>query len=545
MPAYDYLIGNESSTDALTTEGGDGLLIFSLPSSDAISYSLAVDWDDDGVLGGDNEADYILKWAADRGRERAIGAPGEGFEPYRVGTLLLELDNSSGRYNPWNTDSALYGNLTPGKLMQMKCAVHASTSATGYQIYHIFTGITSALDQEGWNTRATLTCEDGLGMLDKQEINMKANYGLSGIFETMELYYTMSEYPYGYDFSTDDPSTNSLATIAYIYNNTYLNEFQMLCEASLGSFACEGNGTLAYHSIYESDAAITTLTDDLVLDDPVLPLPWENIRNKIQITADVIYGYINAYYAYPGHNEFKVTSGSGFLDFPADYFWYPLFAYYENADGSPMFESDIWAWSTYTSDVAAEAHYVSGSTFSTDLVPSTNYQINVSDIRLDKSKLAFINFTTDDFYITTLSHGQGGYKLTGSELFESGSTGDSWDVQSFIVDDSTYNLIAFNFYNYGRVEYTTNTENARTRIDTFANLLHNYLSTARVHPVLQMVQRPLTQFLLDVEKKVTYQSDTLNINEDFRICGIKHESQDGVQDILTTVYLYPVIPSST
>ena len=130
---------------------------------------MGIDWDDDGALDDGNEADYMLKWKSVRGRTRLIGRPGGGFEPYRVGKLQIILDNTDGRYNPWESTGALYGNLSPGKKMKFACSVVSSTSASGYDRFDIFTGYTSKLIQRGWNKTVTLECEDGLGMLKRCE----------------------------------------------------------------------------------------------------------------------------------------------------------------------------------------------------------------------------------------------------------------------------------------------------------------------------------------------------------------------------------------
>ena len=75
----EFLLGNETATDTISCENSDGILLFALGSTHAVEYALEIDWDGDDVFNGDNEADYLLEFDISRGRERAIGAPGEGF----------------------------------------------------------------------------------------------------------------------------------------------------------------------------------------------------------------------------------------------------------------------------------------------------------------------------------------------------------------------------------------------------------------------------------------------------------------------------------
>ena len=52
-----YLLGDETSSDTISTEDSRGLLLFELGTTDSVEYALEVDWDGDGVFSGDNEAD--------------------------------------------------------------------------------------------------------------------------------------------------------------------------------------------------------------------------------------------------------------------------------------------------------------------------------------------------------------------------------------------------------------------------------------------------------------------------------------------------------
>jgi hypothetical protein len=86
----------------ITTEGGDGLKLYGYPE-----YSLYVDWNGDGTLDQSfNEAERLLRFTIDRGRDSVIGGSGSGFTGLEPGVLNLELDNSDRRYDPWYTAGA-------------------------------------------------------------------------------------------------------------------------------------------------------------------------------------------------------------------------------------------------------------------------------------------------------------------------------------------------------------------------------------------------------------------------------------------------------
>lgn len=537
-----YLLGDESSSDTITTEGGDPIFLFSLGSTHAVEYALDVDWDGDSAYNGDNEADYLLRFDISRGRERLIGAPGQGFEPYRVGRAVFELDNSSGRFNPWNAEGDLYGNIEPGKLMTFRAAVY-STDGDGHITYDIFTGFVSDIQPEGWNKTVNIVCEDGLGMLDR-EFNM---YGSTfpHITDVLDEFMTLSNYPYTGDFSTDDPSTDYLGALAYVFDNTYIEELLNISSASLGSFACEGDGMLAYHSIYESDTSILSLDDALVLDDPFIPTPWEFIRDTIKIKASKIIRY-----------TFKVILRYlNFYEVPAlstAILWASYFTENQLSDGTYTYNYNLYLDDT-NAPIIDTIRVLTGTDSTSPAVASTNYSYSIENF-IETAKFEITNSTTDSIYVRDIYYAAGTPyavglneedKKYGYEININGSTSNYWDECEFNVA-GPFNTVAYQKNATQLKSEPTIASAQQNRIAKLGNLLYNYLSTPRYHPTLQMQGRPSYQWLLDVEKKITYTSAQLGIDEDFRVCGLRHQTNgENPQDVLTTIYLYPVIPSST
>jgi hypothetical protein len=539
VTTYSWLLGDESSSDTISTEDSRGLLLWDTNgTTDTVEYSINIDWDGDGVLDGSNEAEYMTRWTCDRGRTRMIGRAGGGFEPYRVGRLVITLDNSNGRYNPWNTSGGLYGNLEPGKLMEMKVAVYSSTSTTGYETYSVFTGYTSNLTPHGWNNTVTLECEDGLGMLKRtpiySDVNTAEDEPIAGLFSILQ---SESGYPFALDASTDVPSTDSYYVSEYLDSDDALSTAEYLATAALGSIACERDGTLAFHDIYDTDGSIYALNEENTLRYPEFPNPWDYKRNSVRLRA--------RYYLVPlGLNsDFFYVSTDSPLQIGAGESLVREFNY---IDGS----GNRW-YCGFPSTTEPLLYVSTSSTITGSTSPSSDFSVTPTYYPENVSML-FENHTAQNQYITLL---QQSARADINYYFEDidytfGSTSSLWtDTELFI--NSPYSMILAYKSDYYDVMGTTDapstnySNNHKNRVNKLGNLIYDYVSSDHIFPTLQMQGRPLAQFLLDVEKKVTYSSELLGSTDTYRICGLSHQSQGSVQDVLTTIYLYPVIPSST
>ena len=558
--AFTFLLGTEDG-NTITTEAGDPILLYEFATENSISYGLTVDWDGDGELGDGHEEDNILKWTADRGRERLIGAPGSGFEPYRVGTLRVELDNSTGRYNPWNSSGALYGKLNSGGKMSFKAAIYSSTDAMGYTTYDIFTGYITDLTPIGWNDKTLLTCEDGLGLLKDKDISQIASASYDTTHEMIARVISLADYPYGSNLSTADPTTDYSLDVTY-FDLSALDEIEQAAAAKLGSIAAEADGTLAYHSIYESDTA-TELTDSILLNKPVYRTPWEFARDgarfdvysliehqssvdfdylsmfesKLYVPAGGTYLFessarpvINPTYTttdYPTGEDYGATFG-GFLDT-----FIPVL--YGSVDDDIKESTGL---TDITSNFTVDYTYgVRTSVFELTNNSATNYYVYRITIPFDSAGGTPRQYSTEPYEFK----------------YESGTP--QFNSKEFVIKNNKYfhYLIERHYASPPPPAFAQPVGDIRNieaklqiqRIDRMANLLLDYLSTPDPNPIVQLEGRHDMQFTLDVERRVTYNSDLLNINKDYRIAGLRHETLSTTQGIRTTLYLYPVIPSST
>ena len=89
------------------------------------NYTLYVDWNNDGDFSDSNEnlSSYLLQLKWDRGRDFASNLKGESVS----GELTAELLNTSSLFSPFNTGSALYGNIVPARKVTLNMGSGAFT----------------------------------------------------------------------------------------------------------------------------------------------------------------------------------------------------------------------------------------------------------------------------------------------------------------------------------------------------------------------------------------------------------------------------------
>ena len=262
MALIDYIL-NAEDADVLTTEGGDPILAFQV-NNEPLTYGFAVDWNGDSYLDDVNESERVLKWSTSRGRERIFNPSGNGFNPYEIGRLTVTLDNHDGRYNPWNTDSPLYGNIMPGRNMQFKVALYSSTSTFEHDSYFVFTGTVTDIQMNGHNKTANLICEDGWLFLADNNYQ-KSPYGTSydipneityatrynWRFDTNDLNYThdrVNKFPWGSDFYYEK-DWKDLPRHTW-WNGSMKSFIEMVAFGSLSRLWINSNGNIGFAKVY-------------------------------------------------------------------------------------------------------------------------------------------------------------------------------------------------------------------------------------------------------------------------------------------------------
>ena len=134
------------------------------------TYKLQVDWENDGDWTGTGETidmGRVRSIACSFGRDRASQLTGKS----KAGKLLATLDNRSGDYNQFNSDSPIYGNILPGRPVRL---LGTSDTQSNQAIWQGFlTRITPQVFLGG-DATAILEATGPLGQinLDKIEVAM-------------------------------------------------------------------------------------------------------------------------------------------------------------------------------------------------------------------------------------------------------------------------------------------------------------------------------------------------------------------------------------
>lgn len=530
MAYTDYILTAEDN-DILTTEGGVELLAFQV-NTQAISYGFAVDWDGDSNLDDVNEAERVLRWSCERGRERIFQSSGNGFNPYEVGRLSLTLDNYDGRYNPWNAAGPLYGNIMPGRNMQFKVALYSSTSANEHDSYFVFTGTIVDIRLTGHNKTAELVCEDGWRYLaDKNYYREPLTTGGSGVggelrrILVLGVHWDYKEnnyrwdyhylYPWGVAFTTVKSSTD--LPRHWGWDGSAKSAVEMITFGSLGRSWIKSDGRFDFADFREStDAAVATLDEDALLRDIYMPMPWDNLRSEVVLngTNNIWYGGDKTVATLD--DVLKIDAGQT-IEFSLNYSYGDI--------------SDISCTKVTAVSIKAFEN-VNGT--GTDISDDIDEDVYPGE---DNIRIVATNRGATSGYITA-------FTVTGEPLTAIDTT---WRYErfsnlrnaSFKLTNPWLSVTAVGSGTY--VSETSTTMNDRARINTVGKTLLTYLSTPKACPVVQIQGRYAEQFSLELEDKIRLTSGTLGIDDDFRISKIAHKSIKSTQDIQTRLWLYPVL----
>jgi hypothetical protein len=205
---------------------------------DSLTFTFEVSWTTawNAAASYVDESAYVRSMSIRRGRSSA-------FDQFSAGTLTVELDNTTRRFDPIIGASALSPNVVPRKL----CRVSVTYSAVTYRL---FTGYLTALPQAGEMSNtlgtATLTAADGFNMLARAKLPTGGAFVGDG--ETLSArigrLLDYAAWPAGLrDIDLNSPTSvhtqeNGQPVLANIYEVT---------NGDLGQFFMAGDGDATYH----------------------------------------------------------------------------------------------------------------------------------------------------------------------------------------------------------------------------------------------------------------------------------------------------------
>ena len=243
-----------------------------------LRWTFIIAWD--GFYGWGNEANRMVDLSVRRGRSSLISAGGRGFAPFPPGEATVILDNSDGRFDPFNVSSPLYPHVAPGKFIRL--AVLDVGDDVNYQIMRgVISDIQPVKRRDVQQVRITIV--DGLRWLKDRIIQIGLQQNIEKSSPPFQIIvnagWPLSEWP----FDVDPDKRNQIYWWAWNQN-----AYEALREWN------EAESAIAFHSRFGQFIArtrsygflrSTTLNQSEILDDIGRPQPWEVVRNNIRVNV--------------------------------------------------------------------------------------------------------------------------------------------------------------------------------------------------------------------------------------------------------------------
>lgn len=470
----------------------------------ALAWAVEIDWDADGSFDGQNECDRLLSVATFRGRKTYLNTD-SGFAPVETGGVSLVLDNSDGRYDPWNKSSPLYPNVSDGR--EVRIRVKNELSGT---IYPIMRGVITDINSGGFGADAqvTLRIEDGWRSLRRTAARVAVALNTTPD-AAIGLVLDAAKWPARWGRDLDLASDN----IGYFWSSGARqagDELERLAGSFLGYFTIAADGQARYITRNSADAPAATLTQEMLSTDLAVQQPWEYRRNITRIRT------------HPLNAETGVTLWQSTGDAAAI------------ASGTPLI---LWANYTYNGQT------VSGKNVITPLA-YTDWTANTSSSGGGTDKTGDVTLTFSDLGDTaklTFSYAGGGTiylispKIRGDALIAQATTDVTYPADIDSVDEPREFLLD--------LPWQQNINAARDYVD----IMGPFFESAHPFPVIRLEARPETQFGIDVFDLVALSLERLGIDGvSYRVAGVGHQSDGNTcQRVISTFYLEPYIGGGT
>lgn len=205
---------------------------------DSLTFTFEVSWSTDWNASPSyvDETAYVRGFTIRRGRSSA-------FDQFPAGTMSVELDNTTRRFDPLYTSGALYPNVLPRKKCRMSYTYSGNT-------YRRFTGYIDGLAQHGEPSNTlgtvTLTASDGTKILARSRV--PTGDATVGDGETIaDRVDRLLDYA-GWDASARDIDTNTPTVVQMTEDGGFvLDKIYEATNGDLGAFFFAGDGDATYH----------------------------------------------------------------------------------------------------------------------------------------------------------------------------------------------------------------------------------------------------------------------------------------------------------
>jgi hypothetical protein len=461
-----------------------------------------VDWDSDDLFDGSNEGNVLVDMSIERGRKYTIDVNGRGFEEEETGKFSATFLDADRRFDPYNTDSPLFGKLVGGKLF--RCRVRTPGEAR----HGLMAGVLNepASYTERGMRMAKFSGNDGWAFLRNQANSVTIPLQES-IYadDAMQLVLAAANWPRVWG-ATLDAGVDAWPYF-WVDARSPARVMHELAQNELGTVNMAADGKLVFRSRnYANTEALTLTSDDILVNGIKRMTPSEVIRNLVEVRSS------------PRTEETtqEVWRMSGSLLVQAG----------ETVD-------DVWAEFKYNDEVVPVKSLLT-PVASTDYLGNSVSDGSGADLTADISmtmtafatgaQLTITNSGASDAYIWLL-------KLRGNPLAQT-------TTSTFKYRDAT------SVRQFGPLPFVMETEQNVNMAKQYRDLLGLYLSQARNYLVVNLMPNPEVQFAVDLGQVIRV--TVTGINQLFRVMRISHKFDDPAGIVVQTQwYLEPFVNLAT
>jgi len=465
---------------------------YGVTHTDNLLWAVEVDWDNDDLFDGQNEAPYMYDFQSSRGRDYYIRPNVDGFEKMPVGEAVVRLYNDTGRYDPYNADGPLYGNLKSGCKVRIRVK-----NGTDGEFYPVFTGLLDGIIPYGRRGTVDLIIKDGWSFLHESDARAAIQQDITAdtaIGTILDYVAWPEQWGRSLDIGPDN--------INYWWASKAKAKglIESLSESGMGLVFIARDGALTYYSRHNDDEPVMTLTEDKFLKDISINQPGKFTRNIIGVQAyPKVLRDLQVIWTL---NEIPLL-GAGES--------YTVWSYY-NYNGKNVPAVDVV-------EPVAGVDYTANSQ---EDGGGVDYTGNLTRTFRDLGETA----------VTTITNGDASPSAYLTLLQIRGKPVDSPDVAEMVGYGDGYetNPKAFNL----DLPWLQDTNVAQD----FANFLAGFLLANPIFPRGFIEDRPEIQFALELFDKVTLNLETWGINDIFQVSKIKHKWLNKSGQLVRTELLF-------
>ena len=257
-------------------------------SDDTTHWIIEVDWANAGSYDGSTESEYAIGFESSAGRKQFLEVGDNknfiGFKFPDVGTCRITLDNTSRRFDPYNTSGDLYGNILPGRFIR----VRVMYAGVVYDIFHGNIARITPRDTGEQNT-VVLDCEDGKRWLMNGERNLVV---LNNLFQTTVARDVANDILPARLGVMPIPPERPGSEIPYMWTNGTVSgttAIESIMRITYGLYWFGEDGKFYAKTGYppqQPTIEAQTITEANTLKQMALPMPWEDVINA---TTDYYY----------------------------------------------------------------------------------------------------------------------------------------------------------------------------------------------------------------------------------------------------------------